>query len=200
MKPERTMIAVILIGLAAFPAWGDLITVGVEGVVERSNLAGVGIGTAMSGYVVYDTASPDTDPSNYHGLWELESLVMTVGEYRYEHGSGAANKATFKVWATDITYLAQSNGGVMLRDGDVVTEPGLEVTLLDLCNASSTGPDAFPTSIPYDIDFFSYRNNWIVGSPHNEWFSGEITWIGIIPEPASLSLILLGAVFLRRRK
>ena len=200
MKPVNLKIQIMAVVVVTAFAQGDLITVGVEGVVQHSNLQGVSGGSTMTGYCVYDTARLDTVPEAYRGTYELETLVMTVGDYRFEYRTGAAEKAWFSVWATDVTYLAETSRGIMLRDGQSIGEPTLGLKLIDLCNASSSATDAFPVGFPDDIGFFSWRNEWHVVDGLNELVSGELTAIEIIPEPTSLSLLLLGAICLRKRR
>ncbi len=200
MTPVNLKIQMMVVIAATAFAQGDLIMVGVEGVVQRSNLEGISVGGMMTGHLVYDTARPDTAPEAYRGTYELEALVMTVGDYRFEHRPGAAEKAWFSVWATDVTYLAETGRGIMLRDGQSIGEPTLSLKMIDLCNASSSGTDAFPVSFPDDIGFFSWRNEWNVFDGLTELVSGELTAIGIVPEPMSISLLLLGAGSLRKRR
>ncbi|MBE0536332.1 MAG: hypothetical protein IH624_11740 [Phycisphaerae bacterium] len=199
MKPGKAVILVMIV-CAVGLAQGDLIVVGVEGVVQRSNLAGVSVGSTMTGYCVYDTTKPDTMPESYLGKYELDELVMTIGEYRFEHWSQmGAEPAWFSVWTTDVTYLAQTNTGLMLRNDDTVGPPTLWVKLIDVCNAHTSGPDAFPSSFPDNIGFFSWRNEWQVYNGMNHLVSGKLTAISIIPEPASVCLLLVGAICLRKR-
>ena len=111
--------------------------------------------------------------------------------------------AFFEVWKTDITYLAKSSHGILNQNGALQPYDDIEIVLLDLCNASASGPDdALPISFP-DISFFTYRNSFDAsysGPDIGFDMTGHLTSIYAVPEPATFLFVALGAVFLRIRR
>ena len=186
---------------------GEIVTVEVAGTVDSISTTGgfilddsVSNGSAMTGTFIYGSNTPDLDSgSSYHGSYTLLSLSMTIGNYIFTHDPTSPNPGLFDVWKTDITYLARTNYGIATLDGTSQSYDNIYIELMDVCNASTTGPDdALPTSFP-DISFFNYRNEFEVNYSNSGVgfaISGVLT---SIPEPATLLLLGFGAVMLRRK-
>lgn len=190
--------------------YGDVITVHVSGVVDSVTTQGdftfdssLSIDSLMNGFCIYDTDTPDLDGDSYHGRYVLQYLSMTIGNYTFTHDPLSPDPAYFEVWKGDTTYLAKSSDGILNQNGSLLPYDDIAIVLLDLCNASVSGPDdALPVSFP-DISFFTWRNRFDAdysGSGVGFDINGHLTSIYTVPEPATLLFVVLGAVFLRIRR
>ena len=157
----RALFAVIF-AMAFFSGSADaeIITVRVEGTVSTADtFLDINIGDTMVGYCVYDTSADDLEPSTYKGTYAVNSLTMDIGDYSF--ANGAADPGLFEVWRTDLTYLASAEGGAV-RNGSTTIHNDVDIKLIDLCNASSSGPnDSLPLSFP-EVSFFNWRNEFSV--------------------------------------
>jgi hypothetical protein len=102
-----------------------IVTVEVTGVVDRIEQNGltkddsINYGTAMSGFAVYDTNTPDLDSSDFRGIYNLISVSMSIGNYTLSDYSTPSDSALF-----DICY----DGGPIWRvrsntagfDGEII--------------------------------------------------------------------------------
>ena len=153
--------------------------------------------TTISGSLVYDTASGDTDTAGGHGLYYLDSLTLTLGGYTITAG---ANEGMLDATASPLSYLAYTNNGsaFIVEAGQTFT--GIQVKLFDLVS-SSAGTDAFPLTPP-DVSQFDTKGFSV--KYLNASLGVDIDVVGtvtaIVPEPATISLLAAASLFLRRRR
>lgn len=212
MKLAKCLVVMLVVFISS-QVGADLIRVEVIGHVTgtpsgefdyvESGLPVISAGDIMTGFCVYDTASPDQDTSSdYHGRYQLEEISMQIGAYTFKKGSIPSEQGVFEVYRGDETYWADHNNGTDIFVNSVLRSTGGGFTLLDLCNAFSGRPDdAFPTSFPEDISYFSWRNEFSVYDDIVN-LSGVIDGIEavIVPEPTTLFLLGLGGFALRLRR
>jgi hypothetical protein len=190
--------AVFLLTAAAF---AQILTYNVTGTVnaDASKIdlpVYVPLPTTISGSLVYNTASADTDPATGHGLYYLESLTMTMGGYTI---TAAPGEAVLDAAADPLSYLAYTdNGSVFIPEAGQIT--GIQVKLFDLVG-SSTGTDAFPLSPPdpaaFDSAEFSIKYAY-AGLGIDIDIVGTVDTI--VPEPATISLLALAPLFFRKKR
>jgi len=172
-----------------------IVTVEVTGIVDSFSTSGgfslddsVSVGSVMTGFCIYDTNTPDEDPSGYTGVYPIISLSMTIGNYIFEHNSISSEPALFEVGIADIGYWARSSNGIVSLNGVPQAYNNIYIELLDLCNYSSFGShDALPVSFP-DISFFNHTNEFEVSfSDSGVGFNitGELTSITAVTEPVT---------------
>jgi len=156
-------------------------------------------GSAMTGSCYYDPdTAADLNASEYVGEYSIPSISMAIGNYDFTENPMPPNSAKFKVWKTDIAYLAQTTDGMMSLNNTPLGYAGVVVTLLDLCNASVSGAnDDLPTAFP-NVSLFTYRNRFEVCLANNFSISGVIDSITVIPEPMTITLFALGTLMFRR--
>jgi hypothetical protein len=207
--------------------YGEILTVEVTGIVDSVETTGglafdgsIGVGSEMTGLCTYDTDTPDLSPSEYNGKYALISTSITVGNYTFTHNP--ISSATFRVATEEAVvfgkgvYRAGGPGvrfeGTIFVDGlpqtyDDITWPEAYSELFDLWTSSE---ECIPTDALPDLeswpDFSAFdliRNFWTSFDDQSSLsfdISGEVTSLTITPEPATLLLLSLGALFLRRRR
>jgi len=217
----RTVI--ITIGLVAtlFPftsLQAEQIKIGFTGQVDyvgdSYNLLGNSVhqGDAITGFYIYDSATLDSEPSIYDGVYEYKStpygILLTIGGL------------TFQTDLTNVDFVisVENNYYGELHDYYGVTSynnlqlnNGVSIDRLhwqlDDYPGNALSSDALPT-IPPDLSQWQYNDLSISGGMYPFPPSGEKTLFGIsghitsvwpIPEPASLLLFGLGGLLLRKR-
>jgi len=206
--------------------YGEILTVEFTGVVDSiettSSLAfdgSISVGSEMTGFCAYDTDTPDLSPSEDNGKYALISTSMTVGNYTFTHDP--ISSAAFLVYTEEAVTVGKGAyvaGGLDVRfEGtifvngspqtyDDITWPESYSELIDLGTSGEYIPtDALPDLDSWpDFSSFDLRKNFRTGFDDcgNLSFeiSGELTSLTITPEPATLLLLSLGGLFLRRRK
>jgi hypothetical protein len=197
----RVFTTVVVFSLLANCALAETVVYQVTGTVNEaaSNIdlpVYVPLPTTISGSLVYNTANADTDPAASHALYYLESLTMTMGGYTI---TAAPGQAMLDTLANPLSYQAYTdNGSVFIPEAGQIT--GIHVKLFDLAG-SSTGTDAFPLSPPdpaaFDSAEFSIKYAY-AGLGIDIDIVGTVDTI--VPEPATISLLALAPLFLRKKR
>lgn len=214
--------AVFVTGVAS----AEIITVQAQGAVNFVDFSGrfrsdgsVGIGTPMSATFVYATDAAPIDSGTWHATYALMSASMTIGNYTFTPYPGTT--ATFRVGTADPWHLIQADqlyyDGTVYYDGAARTRDQLpeiyeDLEFCDLLYSTTTDPTftkELPTSFRdiSDIprkDFGVYMHQY-EGTYPNEFLSsfnirGEVTSIEIVPEPATLGLLALGGLLMRKKR
>ena len=202
---------------------GSTVTVEVTGVVDSVFVwdgfeldGSVDVGTMMTGLFVYDTEASKRIGGGYYAI----SIEMNIGNYYFSVLEG--QDSIFSVGADNYysiyTYNAEFDDfiydyGVAKSYQDLswfVTD----MTIADLRTSNDdyfSGINTLPVWFP-DITGFDLINKFsLVFYEEVEWFPddtytgggfairGELTSINIIPEPATVLLIGLGAIGLLRK-
>ncbi len=186
------------------PAGAELVTWGFSGkidlVSDRDNVldGAVTVDSPFSGRFTFETTTPDSNPAN-----------PGVGEY-----SGAIFGVSGRVGTLSFSALAGPSGQVFIRDhppgigsGDGFAASAPVGLLGDTASfvvsvGDSTGAAITSIAIPtdlLDLDLFDTSGFRIELAPDGASFSGVLTELVVIPEPATLILLLLGSVGITRR-
>ena len=197
----RFLAAAAAVCLLSAGAFAQILTYNVTGTVnaDASKIdlpVYVPLPTTITGSLVYNTANADTDPAGGHGLYYLESLTMTMAGYTI---TAAPGEAVLDALADPLSYQAYTdNGSVFIPEAGQIT--GIQVRLFDLVS-SAAGTDAFPLSPPdpaaFDSAEFSVKYAY-AGLGIDIDIVGTVDTI--VPEPATISLLALAPLFLRKRR
>jgi hypothetical protein len=211
MKAKKIIVAIFLMfWLVLWPSLAEasLITIEIEAVVdsvmdEGNYLEGkVNPGDTIMGFYIYDTSTPDTNPSLYVGDYEHHtppcSISLTVGGFE------------FKTDPTNVDFLVEiindsTSGGLHdayglisyhnlpLSNGSSVDEISWWLTDLSATALSSTElPTTAPVLEDWQINIFNMSGSRTFGI----W--AHVT--SAVPEPSAVLLIGLGGLLLRKRK
>ena len=217
MKMGNVYLGLIIILLASGYTSADIIEVHVEGVVTTSggsvtggNFAQDGSitsGTAMTGYCIYDT---DQYPS---GTYNLTYVEMAIGNYTFSPSVGTYGRFRIESYIPDYKIGArdaQFDGTIWVdgvpKSSDEITWGNNYFELMLLYSSSEDVPidislpdtDTFPESLFFDerqkfgVNFFAETGFFA--------FQGDITSYTVVPEPATILLLSLGSLLLRRKK
>ncbi len=199
--PIRVFTLAVAASLLTAGAFAQVLTYNVTGAVDAdaSNIdlpVYVPLPTAISGSLVYNTANGDTDPAPGRGLYYLESLTLIMSGYTI---TAAPGEALLDVAADPLSYLAYTdNGSAFIPEAGNIA--GIQVKLFDLVSSAS-GADAFPLSPPdpaaFDSAEFSIKYAY---APLGIDIDIVGTVDAIVPEPATISLLALSPLFLRKKR
>ena len=198
------LVLTVLTGLSSATPLKVLVTGTVTSTKTTGDFVFEDIGTQMTGYCTYDPeTADDEDGSSYYGKYNIDSLSMSIGDYIFADNPATTPSPEFEIWVTDMCYRVRSADGMVYINNIPQSYDNANVTLFDLGNFSTGGPDdELPTSFP-DISFFSGRNRFeVYYSDLDISFNvtGVIDSITVIPEPSTMCLLGLGGLLLRRRR
>jgi len=218
---------IVLMGLAisnSQPASAEVVTVEVEGVVNSVYTGGalvldgsVDTGSLMTGSCIYDTDTPDEEPSEWAGIYRLISISVTIGNYTFTRDPTSAKYPLFFVDKGDRGYRISSWRS---RFDGTITVGGLPKTYEDIAWGSNyvhlvilitSSSEAIPTDALPDLDSFPELSVFDRGKGFDLLFyessdvkfgvHGELTYLTAVPEPATIFLLAFGGlVLLRKRK
>jgi len=226
MNTAKSALCVLACGaviLTAMPALAYTVTVYVEGVVTEIYTfdglefdGSVTVGSTMTGFVTYDTETPDQKPQyDWVACYSLASISMHVGSYTFTHNLGADEEPYFYISAGnggffyDIRSMDSAFYGPCYMNGQATNLEDLDLTgcgfgMYNLAAniASPTGdalPDenTFPALSVFDEDRLFLIESWL--SPEFNIY-GEVTSLTVVPEPASVLLFGLASLALLRKR
>ncbi len=226
MNNRNFMVVLVWVVFMANSASAEIVTVQAEGTVDFVNFSGrfgsdgsVSVGTLMSATYVYATDIPPIESGTWHATYALLSASMTIGNYTFTPYPGT--EATFRVGTADPWHLIEADqlyyDGIVYFNGEAKTRNELpevydHIEFCDLLYATTTDPtftDELPTTFrdisdmvrkEFGVSMSQYDGtypDWVVS---HFTINGELTSVEVIPEPAAISLMSLGALaFFRRR-
>ena len=198
----------ILCGLVFWPvlARAALVTIEIEAAVdsvldEGNYLEGkIEAGDIITGFYVYESTTPDSSPldpvqGNYWHYAAPAGIALTVGGFNFmtDPFSIAFHVAVRNnSLSGDDSYWLASDNNLPLSNGTQVDE-----ILWSLRDPSGTAlsSDALSTSAPVLEDWQS--NILAFGADRRYGISAHVT--SAVPEPGTIMLVGIGAVFLRKR-
>ena len=209
------------------PVWATILTVEVEGVVNSIGTDGgfaldgsVSFGTAMTGFCIYDSQTPDLELSEYNGKYALLSISMNIGNYTFTHNPISPNPALFKVYIGNPCYKVNSVSprfdGTVIVDGLPLTYDDIiwgDWAFLELMDIGTSSYEYIPNDALPDLDSFpdfSVFDMWRTFETRfyepyavdRGYFGiyGEVTSLTVTPEPTTLLLLGLGGLALLRKR
>jgi hypothetical protein len=205
------VLAIILISPCAIVR-AEQIKIGFAGSVNGINdpyhlLQGaVQQGTPITGYYIYDSATTDSDPSVYTGIYKYTTapygMVLTIGSLTFQTDPlnvnfmiGLTNNYYGEPWDD---YTVTSYNNLSLNNSVPVSQ--LHWQLEDY-PGTAISSDALLTTAP-NLSEWSYNNMLSVSGGDDKTLfqiSGNITSAYLMPEPATLFLLGVGGFLIRKR-
>jgi len=221
MKMGCFILLALLTGASGL-ARAEIIEVQVDGVVTWVHTVSgfeldgsVEVGTQMSGFCRYDTLSPDMQPLETIGTYNMLDLSLSIGNYTFMHDAMSSGVPLFEVAYNESTfgYVATTHDpafeGTMFYNDTALTFDELEWTTFMLALISLRGPiwpgatDALPDADSFlPLPFFTERNSFSVSIDEDRYFRiyGEVTLLRVVPEPGTVALLSLGGLVVFRRR
>jgi hypothetical protein len=224
LKGEEEMRRVIItIGLVALfspcmPVRAELIKIGLAGQVDYIDDPysllenGVHQGDSITGFYIYDSETPDSDPSIYIGFYQHWTapygMSLTAGSLTFQTDPTNVN---LEIGLTNNYegdppdhYTVTGHNNLALANGVSIDNLHWQ---LDDYSGTALSNDALPLTAP---DLSRWQSNSLSVSGGMYPFplegdktlfriSGQVTSVWLIPEPASLLIFGLGGILLRKR-
>jgi len=210
---KRAIIALLVIlGVAcsAGPAQGAIITIAIEGVVDYAYDphgflgADIEVGDLITGTYTYHTDTADSSPiEGYAAYWYYDapgsiSLSVKGVEFKTDPTNVDYRIAISDGYQSRDIYSVRSRNNLPLASGIVVDEV---YWVLEDSGQTAISSDALPTKAPI-LDDWMFNRVMINGPDRGLSFgiTGHVTSAVVLPEPATVLLLVAGAVLLRKRK
>ena len=162
------------------------------------------IGDVVTGRYSYDSETPDTNPSNTAGIyWHYEfpcGIVLSAGEYTFETDPG---NIIFRIGIGDgddghDTYSLISYSNLPLSNDVEVFSIWWQLNDYSQMALSS---DALPLGPPILEDWeYDWGLRIELGPKGDTMVTADVTSVWLIPEPATVLLLGLGALALLRMR
>jgi len=225
MKTRPSIVVAIVLSLTLVsPVPAEKVTIEVTGVVDiiRTNggfdLDGsINLGSVMNGSCIYD-AEATPQESDWNFIYPIISASINLGNYTFTYIPTPSDPHVgFRVgydggYHYSITSGANLDGEIII---DGVPQPfdnnagGAFFDFMHLAIWSEEPDPGPPYNLPNPFPDFSVfdRHEFRLGFGYplptvNDYFDiyGEITSLTVVPEPATVLLLGLGAVMVRKRK
>jgi hypothetical protein len=218
-KTMRKITLIISLLFVFCPAgWAEIIEIGLIGQVDYVddpyNLLENAVyqGDSITGYYIYDSETPDSEPSIYDGIYRhtsaLYGMSLTAGSLTFQTDPTSVD---FVIGLTDNYYGdppdfygITSYNNLPLING--VSIDNLHWQLRDY-SGSALSSDALPLTAPnlsqWQSNMLSISGGLYPFPPGEKTLfriNGHVTSVWLIPEPATLFLFGLAGLFLRNRK
>lgn len=211
-KFSWTILAVLLCGFLPAVSYGELITIGLTGRVDVAddphNYFGgqIQVDDTVTGTYTYDTSVLDSEPCDpsIGAYWYYNApcgVSVSIGSFNFKTDP---NNVQFSVGIGDNypgfgdIYDFSSHSNLSLPNGTLVDSIIWQLT-------DSTGlalsSDALPTTAPNLDDWnMNYATLDIHGGQFSDYYIAvDVTSAVLIPEPATLLLLIFGIAICKRR-
>jgi len=175
----------------------------------------INVGDMITGVYIYDLSTPDSDldPLGRRGLYEHDAppcgITLTVGGFVFM--TDPENVDFTVVVKNDYSTIITSNDDVFELESErnLPADIGVPLNYISLTLYDSSGTaissDALPSAAPVLDDWegreIIIRSSWDRANGYGFTIRGRPTSAVLIPEPATVCLLALGALgLLRRRK
>ena len=218
MNPKLIKIAALLICFGPAVCRAAVIKIGLTGLVDYVNdpynllEGGVTGGDPITGFYTYDSETPDSEPSVYDGIYQHTTtpygMSLTVGDLVFQTDPTNVNFTIGLVnnyWGDPPDFYGiTSYNNLTLNNGVNVDELHWQLTDYSGTALSSdmlliTPPDLSQ----WQSNLLSIRGGRYPFPPDGTktlfGINGHVTSVYIIPEPATILLLAMGALALRRR-
>ncbi len=203
---SRIALVILLCGFLPAVSSGQLITISISGQVTNisdpcSHLENkIHIGDTITGTYTYDSATLDSNPDTTEGLFEYNTppagIYLSVGGFEFKTD---INRVDFLLAVTNNNltgdyYNILSRNNLPLPNGTLVQYINWE--LYDPTGIALSS-DALPLTAP---DLSKWNSN-LLRITHDRDFTidATVTSAVLIPEPATLLLIIFGVAICKRR-
>ena len=201
MKKMKTGVSILLaVLLVCATANAYLIQIGVEGIVTGGAGLNIHVGDAITGYYTYESTTLDSDPEPTGGLYLNYGLPygisLSIGGFTFQTNPnnvdiGIINEPGWDGYSVSSEYLLPLSNGTTVN-----------VVYWHLNNDTGTALDSdlLPLTLPV-LSKWNDNSLYINCGPResDSVVIGEITDVYLIPEPATILLILVGAVLIRKK-
>ena len=206
-------LAVLLLASGIPKANAELITIGiqakVDGVIDDGPGAGylegkIDVNDIITGYYTYESTTLDSNPSSQVGdYWHYNStagIFLTVGGFEFQTDPANVDFlveiVNDNVWTETDAYSLRSYKNLPISNGALVDYIFWE---LQDSTMMAISDDALPI-LPPDLSDWSSNLLHIDGVTRTFEIWGHVTTVEIVPEPATILLLGLGSLLLRKRR
>jgi hypothetical protein len=214
----RGVAGVVMLGLVSV-CLAEQIKIGfagsVNGISDPYNLlqGAVRQGAPISGFYIYDSATPDSEPGNtalgvYEYLTSPYGMSLSVGSLTFQTDS---TNVDFIVGLRD-NYNSTADFFSIGSYNNIGLDTGVSIDSIHWQLTDNTGnalsSDILPL-VPPDLSLWQYGNYFSVMGGKYPFpsesektlfnFGGQIDSVWLVPEPASFGILILGAVLMRLR-
>ena len=200
-------VAVCMLVFGAGPARAALITIEIEAVVDYVEDRGpgdgyldgmIGLGDIITGFYTYESTTPDTNPLERAGRYEHTTpphgIFLSVGGFDFQTNPASVDFviAIENDHPPDDNYFLLSGNNLPLSNGAPLDEISW---LLNDPTGSALSSAQLPITAPVLSEWES--NILMFGADRLYGITAHVT--SAIPEPATIILLGMGGLFLRKR-
>jgi hypothetical protein len=159
-------------------------------------------GDLFTGTYFYESSTRDSDALPSRGMYQHDALAgirVTLGEYQFKTVTDSGY--FMQIWNNQTDYHGSQYDSYYIGGGKISAPPNMKLCQIhwDLIDNTHTAlaSDALPVSAPVLSDW--NLNHFQISSDNIFLIDGIITHAALVPEPATLLLIGLGRLLIRRR-
>ena len=211
MKNEIKAIALLFVLVfCAAESRAELITINLSATVNYvedigNKLGGkINVGSTITGSYTYESTTPDSSPSdptqgNYWYYSSPAGIFLTVGGFNFGTNPDYVNflVSIGNNASGQDNYLVRSYNNSPLSNGALVGNIDWQ---LDDHTATVFSSDVLPVTKPV-LDQWQTNVLSIYGGGADDFFiDADVTSVEIVPEPATILFLTMGALILKRRR
>ena len=203
-KTFTILAAIVLLGAAASPARAALVTIEIEAMVDSVDDEGnylegqINPGDIITGYYVYESTTPDANPSLNIGRYEHSSspfgIFLTVSGFNFQTDSTDVD------FILEITNDYPPNDDYLVRSyNNIPLSNGTQVDFISWWLNDDSGEALMSTDLPITAPVLSDwpLNNLTLTSDRMFNIDAHVT--SAIPEPATILILGVGGLLLRKK-